>query len=369
MNEADGKGVHPRVGKARPSLCATNKERSTARGVAQFLILSLGYGAAFLGTVTVPGWGPKLIGAVAVFFFLFRLFLIGHEAGHGNLTPSALLNRWIGRLTFLPCYIPLSAWVAGHNALHHPFTNLRGKDPLWVPLSKEEYDSLSPAGRALERFYRTLLGVGLYNMALGLKVILFPGRKVRCHIPPGAGLTLERWAVFGFLFTQLGGLLVWEHFLERTCCIQPEPVAAVVAAVLLPLLIFQWWNGLLGFLQHTHLRVRWYADPEEWRRARANVQCSVHLVAPWPVSWLLGNPFEHTAHHVGPKVPSSELPAFQDQLEAAFPEVIQKVKLTDCLRILAFCKLYDYQEHRWLDYTGQPMSENIAGANTASLGK
>ena len=84
---------------------------------------------------------------------------------------------------------------------------------------------------------------------------------------------------------------------------------------------------------------------------------AVHLIAPWPMSWLLGNALEHTAHHVA-QAPDGELAAIQDHLEAEFPEIIQKVKLTDCLRILAFCKLYDYEQHRWLDYAGQPMSED-----------
>ena len=43
--------------------------------------------------------------------------------------------------------------------------------------------------------------------------------------------------------------------------------------------------------------------------------------------------------------------------KSAFPDIILQVKLTDCLRILAFCKLYDYHQHRWLDYDGKPMSD------------
>jgi omega-6 fatty acid desaturase (delta-12 desaturase) len=110
-------------------------------------------------------------------------------------------------------------------------------------------------------------------------------------------------------------------------------------------------------MHHTNPNVRWYADPDEWRRAQADVECSMHMIAPWPLSWLLGNALEHTAHHVAPKMPDGDLAEAQIELEAAYPDVIHQVKLTDCLHILAFCKLYDYENHCWLDYDGKPMGE------------
>ena len=87
--------------------------------------------------------------------------MVGHDAGHGSLTPSAALNRWIGRLAFLGSYVPYSGWLACHNALHHSYTNLRGKDPMWAPLTKQEYEALSRVRRAWERLRRTLVGVAM----------------------------------------------------------------------------------------------------------------------------------------------------------------------------------------------------------------
>ena len=39
------------------------------------------------------------------------------------------------------------------------------------------------------------------------------------------------------------------------------------------------------------------------------------------------------------------------------PTALCRLKLTDCPHILAFCKLYDYEKHCWLDYDGTPMGE------------
>ncbi len=331
----------------------------SAHGAARSCTLGIGYLIFFLGTAAMPGMGLKLIGSFGIFLFMFHLALVGHEAGHGSLTRSAASNRWIGRLAFLASYTPFSSWLASHNALHHTFTNLRGKDPLCAPLSKQEYDRLSPVQRALQRLYRTLLGVTIYSIRFGWTNLLFPEPSVLAHIPRRTVFKLERCAVLGFLVLQVGGLLVWQHFLEQTWQVPAETVSGLGAAIVMPFLIMNWWTGLMSFLHHTHPQVRWYADFAEWRQAQAGVECTVHLIAPWPIGWLLGNSLEHTAHHVAPKVPDGELSVVQEQLHAAFPEIIQRVNLTDCLRILALCKLYDYQQHRWLDFDGKPTTESI----------
>ena len=213
-------------------------------------------------------------------------------------------------------------------------------------------------GRALQRFYRTFFGVTIASILVGWNYMLFPGPSVLAHIPRRTAFMLERWAVLGFLVLQVGGLLAWQQYLEHTWQIVAAPVRGLMAVVVLPSLIMNWWTGLMTFLHHTHPRVRWYADLEEWRQAQVAVPCAVHVIAPWPMSWLLASALDHTAHHVAPKVPDGELAAIQDHLESEFPEIIQIVKVTDCLRILAFCKLYDYQQHCWLDYDGHPMSED-----------
>ncbi len=334
--------------------------RSSAPGIARFILLGVGYLVAFLATAAAPWLGVQLIGSIALFLFTFNLAMVRHDAAHGSLTRSAPLNGWIGRLAFLASYVPYSGWFACHNAMHHPFTNLRGKDPMWVPLTKQEYDALSAVRRTLHCLHRTLLGVAIDNIWFGL-TLLFPGQAILAHIPRRTLFALERWAVLGFLLLQVGGLLAWQGCLERTWGMPARPTRGLATAILLPALLMNWWTGLLAFLHHTHPQVRWYADPEEWRRARPGLECCVHLIVPWPLGWLLGDALEHTAHHVAPKAPDGELPALQSELEAAFPDAVCRVKLIDCRHILAYCKLYDYDNHRWLDYSGAPMRAAFPG--------
>jgi hypothetical protein len=199
-----------------------------------------------------------------------------------------------------------------------------------------------------------------------MRLRVLPGRATQ-HWHGG----LEFWqchpGVLGFQVLQVGGLLAWQEYLKQRWQIPAETIGGLVAAILVPFVLMNWWTGLLSFLHHTHPRVRWYAGVDDWRQARASIECTVHLIAPWPIGWLLGNSLDHTAHHVAPKVPDGKMAAVQDQLDAAFPEIIQIVHLTECRRILACCKLYDYTEHRWLDYDGKPMSDAIDEPKTVSL--
>jgi acyl-lipid omega-6 desaturase (Delta-12 desaturase) len=337
---------------ARTHLEDADMKRSTVRGVIAFAGIGAGYLMAFSCAAAVPWWSGKLVAALAVAFFSYRLALLGHDAGHGSLTASAWLNRWMGRLVFLPSYVPYASWLANHNALHHAYTNLRGKDPLWPPLSKQEYDSLSLTGRAWERCCRSFVGVALGNIRAGWQTLVFPGSTVLGHIPNRFAFALERLAVLAFFAGQVAAIGVGQRCVSESWEL---PLSGFLAAVLLPTLVLNWWTGLMAFLHHTHPRVRWYADMEEWRRAQAGPVCAVHVVAPWLLDWLLGYALDHSAHHVAPKTPSAGLAASQHRLESAFPEMIERVNLFDCLRILAHCKLYDYENHCWVDYNGTPM--------------
>jgi omega-6 fatty acid desaturase (delta-12 desaturase) len=347
----------------RACLSGLDRNRSTAQGLAQFAVPMAGYIVTFLVTGALPSWAG-LFCVPVLFFFISRLALTGHDAGHGSLTANATLNRWLGRVAFLPFLHPYTTWVISHNALHHAYTNLRGKDPMWAPLSKEEFDSLSRIGRALERCYRTPLGVALYYLVeIWWKVLLFPRGVVRARIRNCRTVAFDRLAVLATLVAQCTALLGWQHCLRRTFGL-PRASAPVLltASVLLPFLITCWWAGMVGFLHHTHPRVRWYASAEEWNRFRGQIEGTVHIVVPGLVGWLMAHSLEHTAHHADPKVPFTALPACQRRLEHAYAGiVVQRATLRDCLRILATCKLYEYSRHQWLDYDGSPTTMPSTG--------
>lgn len=113
-------------------------EPQTVRALALLLLDWLLFVAAIAGVVLLPAWWMKLPVALAAGFVIGRLFIIGHDACHQSYTPHRRLNRWLGRIAFLPSLTPYSLWEVGHNVMHHGFTNLKGKDFVWQPLTPAE---------------------------------------------------------------------------------------------------------------------------------------------------------------------------------------------------------------------------------------
>ncbi len=77
------------------------------------------FGAVLAGVALAPHWAAKLALGVLAGLLIARLFIIGHDACHQSLTPRRGLNKWLGRLTFLPSLTPYSLWEVGHNVVHH----------------------------------------------------------------------------------------------------------------------------------------------------------------------------------------------------------------------------------------------------------
>src|SRR5271165_599584 len=77
---------------------------------------------AIASLLVVDAWWVKVFASLVAALWIARLFVIGHDACHGAYTPNSLLNKWIGRIAFLPSLTPYSLWEVGHNLAHHGFT-------------------------------------------------------------------------------------------------------------------------------------------------------------------------------------------------------------------------------------------------------
>jgi omega-6 fatty acid desaturase (delta-12 desaturase) len=343
----------PGVSEVRQHLPEACRRRSTFKGVVLFLSAVSLYALSQMGLVCFPGWPAKMICVALSTLALAFLYFVAHDACHETLTRSPL-----GRLAFWPCLHPYTTWISSHNRLHHGFTNLRGRDFVWAPLSKEEYDRLPTWRRRLERVYRSPAGACLYVLVeIWWKRLLFPGRAGRTR----GGRPLERLAVLAFPFVQAALLWTGHRCLERSLSLPALSLPTLLAALVLPFLLLCWGAGLVTFLHHTHPKVRWYASRKEWSYFRGQVAGTVHVKLPWPLGALLHNVLEHTAHHADTRIPCYALADGQKRLEEAYPDVVvQEATLRDCLRAFAVCRLYDYANHRWLDFDGSVTAETGA---------
>lgn len=278
-----------------------------------------------------------------------RLFILGHDACHQSLTAHRTLNRWIGRIVFLPSLTPYSLWEVGHNVVHHGYTNLKGFDFVWQPHSLEEYRALPGWRRMLERVYRSGWAPWLYYLVeIWWARMFFPSRAA---MP-------SRRAVFtadGLLVTGFAAL--WAAGLVGAASVTHQSAAWLLfVGFALPFLV---WNGMIGFVvyvHHTHPGIAWYEDKARWAASQPFVSTTVHLTFRSAMGTVLHHIMEHTAHHVDMSVPLYRLKKAQALLEAKMPGaiVIQPFSWRWYADTVKRCKLYDFQAGCWTDFSGRP---------------
>ena len=277
-------------------------------------------------------------------------FTLGHDACHQSLTPSRGVNRWLARLSYLPAAHCASLWAVEHNQGHHAFTNLKGRDYVWAPMSPEDYRRLSLPRRWLYRLYRGPFGpMPYYLVEIWWKKLFLPidpavRRDWRLHFPDSA------FAVIGHL--ALAAALIW---LGTALSPQRPLWLTVVLAWAIPFAVWNWLMGIIVYVHHTHPSVRWFADAEAWKLERASLFGTLHVRLPQPLHFLCNNIMEHNAHHLQPNLPCYRLKPAQARLRATVPEIqFVKLNLFSYLELLRHCRLFDTAAARWVDYDGTP---------------
>jgi omega-6 fatty acid desaturase (delta-12 desaturase) len=356
-------GVRPTVPEVRGQVPADIRTRSLALGLAIFLVAGMLYALTFWGVLAAPAWPLQVVLALANGICIGTFFVVGHDACHGSLTPFSALNQGLGRLAFLPSLTPFTSWEFAHNRIHHAYTNLRSKDYAWAPFSKCEYDRLPPRRRWLERHYRSLGGLGTYYfIEYWLKHLLFLSRAEHRVMKRTFHFALDLLLVAGFAACEMAVIIAWsssrcgtDHFWGPITA----RVGLLVLVWLLPFLIWNWSMGFAIFQHHNHPRIPWYDQRAEWDFFAGQVESTTHMQLPWFLEWVMAHIMQHTAHHVDPKIPLYRLPQSQRCLEQVYPQeiVVESWSIPGLIRTMARCKLYDYENHRWMNFDGRPTTE------------
>jgi acyl-lipid omega-6 desaturase (Delta-12 desaturase) len=301
------------------------------------------------GTVLFAAWWAKLLCGLAMGFQIGRLFIIGHDACHQSLTPHRNLNKWLGRIAFLPSLTPYSLWDIGHNLVHHGYTNLKGFDFVWAPATKQEFEAMSPGRKAVERIYRSGWGPGLYYfLEIWWLRMFFPSKTYMNTRRPSFIWDNVLVSVFAAIWI---GALVWAAGATG------QSVWPVLGyGFVLP---FVFWCHMIGFVvyvHHTHIKVSWHDDKAVWSKALPFVSTTVHLTFPFNIGALMHHIMEHTAHHVDMGVPLYRLKQAQAKIEEMLPGriIIQPFSWGWYFKTAHLCKLYDFSRNCWTDFAGNP---------------
>lgn len=322
---------------------------------AALCIFDFGLFAIVLATVVmVPNIFVKVIASLALGLVIARLFVLGHDACHQSLFTQRVINRWLGRLLFAPSLTPYSLWEVGHNLGHHVYTNLRGMDYVWTPLSKAEFDGMSPWRQRAERFYRSGYGCGAYYLIeLWWRKLFFASSK---EIP-----TQRREFIADSLLA-LGFGVAWIGALIGAAIVTGQNATVVVlTGFVVPFLLWNWIMGTVIYLHHTHPLLPWYNDIDQWEAARDTGCTTVHVLFPARLGRILNNIMEHPAHHLDVRIPLYNLEAANRALSepAQVSQLFSLALLRDCV---THCKLYDYDSHRWTDFAGHSSGPVLAPA-------
>ena len=333
------------------SWLAPISSRSTVRALA---LVSLDVALFIVGmAVAALARSPvvQLLAGVATGLVISRLFILGHDACHQSLTPHRWLNRWIGRLVFLPSLTPYSLWEVGHNVVHHGYTNLKGFDFVWQPRSLEEFQALPGWQRALERAYRSGWAPWLYYLIeIWWARMFFPSRRT---MPTRrAVFTWDCLGVSVFAVAWVAGLVAVSVVTQQSVW------WLLTVGFAVP---FMFWNGMIGFVvyvHHTHPGVSWYEDKASWSASQPFVSTTVHLTFRSAMGRVLHHIMEHTAHHVDMGVPLYRLKRAQALLEGklAGAIVVQPFSWRWYADTARRCKLYDFKARCWTDFAGRRSS-------------
>ena len=354
--KADTGSVEPAPDKSRFKLQKLMQpftvDRALAAPIIWFFLDWLVLGVAVASLLVVEAWWVKVFASLVAALWIARLFVIGHDACHGSYTPNKVLNKWIGRIAFLPSLTPYSLWEVGHNLAHHGFTNLKGRDYVWTPYSPHEFARLPWIRRQLEHIYRSGVGQGVYYMVeMWWKKLFFPGRR---HVTTRrTSHTLDSCLVAGFGALWIGGLALWGVYSGKSVW------SLVIFGFAVPFFL---WNCLMGFViyvQHTHPRVAWYERRDEWSANAGYATTTVHVKLIRPLDNMIHYILEHGAHHVNMGIPLYRLKEAQTRLTATLDERLNSEVFTwrYYWNTVRRCKLYDFAQHVWMDFDGHITSE------------
>jgi omega-6 fatty acid desaturase (delta-12 desaturase) len=335
-------------GSLRPVMAvvpAAAYENPTWKGLAYFARDLLVYGLAVWGLIVVDNpfavIGLWVIAALAV----SALFVVAHDAAHGALFRSKRLNSIVAHVAMLPSWHVYEGWVLGHNRIHHSYTVRQGFDFVWHPYTPEQYADMSILARLRHRLEWSWLGAGAYY----IREVWW--HKMMVGKPPARwarAIRHDRMLVVGFV-TIASLALAWLGWS------QSETVGGalwmIVKVLVVPFLGFSFVIGSLVHVHHIQPDIRWWKR-REWNKFRGQMEGTTILRAPKGLDFFFHWIMVHIPHHVDMRIPMYNLELAADAIKQAYPDIVhdQPLRFTDFVRNTKACKLYDFDEGRWLTY-------------------
>lgn len=321
-------------------------ERSMPRAILAVVQSIVLWAAPVVALAFTDRWYFVLPLWVLAGFGVAGMFVIGHDASHMALTDSRRLNRLIAQICMAPSAHVEAAWDLGHNRIHHGYTTRQGFDFVWHPVTPDEYRAMGRRQRLQHRLEWSWLGSGAYFLrdVWWNKMWRFnaPGKRrdaiIRDKITLGSAIVLvvAGAAVLGAL---TGGWV--------------DAIWMPVKLFVVPFLLFTQVIGFTVYVHHVAPDIKWWTR-KEWSQFHGQMDSTTILHIPRLVNVLwFHNIFVHVPHHVDARIRFDKLPKAAAQIAAAYPDTVRTSRFSfrDHFRATRSCKLYDFEQARWLPYS------------------
>lgn len=316
--------------------------------------------ATYLAGLGLVLFGPtlawKVLGSVIAGFKLSGLITLGHDAAHRMLVKNRRLNKWLAYGCFVPIFHNYHMWIWDHHEIHHQKTNGDHFDS-FTPYSKAEFDQLPLRKQLFERFIRApnIVGFGVQYLFQRMpRVRIVPNKSTPVRYRAGAWRDFVVLVAYQCIF--LGILVEAPRFAPVTTAV------ALLLGFVVPMFLFATLVGGSLYLMHTNRRVPWFKGDLDRRGGAAAEYCSTHLTLPPVLSKLVHHVFAHSVHHAHPGVPCYRTPEAQRRLDELLGEyaVREPMSVGGAIATLRACKLYDFENHQWLDFDGKPTTAPLS---------
>ena len=287
-------------------------------------LLLISLAASYTGIILLqPGPLWLLLWAQAGVTTFFLMVCAAHDASHGVLSASSLLNRIALLVSFGLLGIDGALWGVRHRAAHHAHTNVSEVDP---DSSPNPFLRLSPhhPWRPWFRF-QAYYAILLYPLALAHTAIIQDFEHLVCRsLPYVDKLPSRRVAFLRALLIKVVYLLV---FVILPWKFLHVPLVWVLVGVATKFLVASTVFVLTICLNHYVTETTFY-DTTSHPAEDSHLMHQLRSSADWyPTStfwcWLMGGANAHTAHHLFPSVSHAHYPAISRIIQ----ETAQKYNL------------------------------------------
>ena len=232
-----------------------------------------------------------LLSLIATCAYL-RLFMIGHDCGHGSYLPKKWQNNLLGNFIGVLTGTPFRYWAKQHATHHRTTGNLdkRGDGDV-ITKTTEEFEASGWFDRICYRFYRNPWFMLLVSAPVHFVLLQ--------RLPLGDQMrTREGW--ISVLGTNLG-----------ICCYYGVLIAIFglvpFLMVYIPIVMLSSAGAVwLFYVQHQFEDAYWNRN-ETWTYEQATLNGSSFYDLPKWLHWATGNIGYHHIHHLNPKVPNYQL--------------------------------------------------------------